>query len=128
MKQYKEILLLNSSETELSKCKRQMDMFGIAEHIHTESNGISAMYYLRNVVQLPGLVIANLGNGERNAINFIHELEKFLKSENKKSTIVLLYDNANKEYKQLKKYRQMKNPLCVPELVDENDWIDGLLN
>lgn len=128
MKQYKEILLLNSSELELSKCKRQMDMFGIAEHIHTETSGTSAMYYLRNVVQLPELVIANLGKGDQKVIDFILELEKFLKKEKKNSCIVLLYDDADKEFKRLQHYRQLQNPLCIPELVDESDWVRGLLN
>ena len=132
MKQYKEVLLLNSSELELAKCKHQMDMFGIAGHIHTETSGISAMYYLRNVVQLPELVIANLGSGEASIIDFVLELEKFLSREKKQSNIVLLYDSIEKEFKKLPMstcgYRLLKNPLCIPELVDEIDWVEELLN
>ena len=128
MKQYKEVLLLNNSEIELSNCKHQMDMFGIAGHIHTETSGISAMYYLRNVVNMPELVIANLGNGDTSVISFILELEKLLVKQNKHSTIVLLYDEIENEYSGLKHYRHLKNPLCIPELVEETDQLEEFLN
>ena len=99
-------------------------MFGIAEHIHTETSGISAMYYLRNVARLPDLVIANLDKGGKNISAFILEFERFLKRKNKNSTIVLLYNKEKKEFNNLKQYRHLKKPLCIPELCDEQKWLE----
>ena|ERR1041385_5363749 len=127
MKRYKQVLLLDSSEIELSRYKRQMDMFGLAGHIQTETCGVSAMYYLRNTIQLPDLVIANIEKGT-STIQFISELEQYLRTENKRTSILLIYEKEEKALKKLYRFKQMKKPMCLMELMDEQYWDETYLN
>jgi hypothetical protein len=128
LQHYKNVLLLNSSEPELFRQKRAMEMFGVADNIQAETNGISAMYYLNSDAPMPDLLIARFKKGEEGIVQFVKEYEQMPSQRKAKSRMVIVYDNECDEFEQLKHYRFLKEPLCVPELCDLKDQEEQLLN
>jgi hypothetical protein len=128
MKQFREILVLNSNENELYTYKRTLDMFGLADHIQTETNGTSALHFLRNTKQLPEVILASLEVGEQSVVDFVSEYEKLHWTKRQKMNLVLLYKELNEEFEGLKKYRQMRKPLNVYELSDDRPPEERFLN
>jgi hypothetical protein len=114
----KNVLLFSNSHRELGLNKRAMDMSGFAEHIQAESNTTSALYYLVNADPVPEVVLASVGKNGKNAAGFVEEYEKLPGHVKAKSALILLYENENEGNELFRNYRQLKKPLCVPELCD----------
>jgi hypothetical protein len=122
---YHRLLLIDSSEIELNKCRRVIDMFGIAKRIQTETNGMSALYYLKHANPLPELVVAAI---DKDVELFVLEYEKLPLPLKMKSPLVLLYSSESTEDDRWRNYPQLKKPLCVPELCELKDWSQRTLN
>src|ERR1051325_2933167 len=114
----KNVLLFSNNHRELGLNKRAMDMFGFAEHIQAESNAYSALYYLAHANPAPEVVVASVGKNGKNAAGFVEEYEKLPGHVKAKSALILLYENENEGTERFRNYRQLKQPLCVPELCD----------
>jgi hypothetical protein len=124
---YRNLLLIDRSEIELHKYKRVIDMFGAAENIQAETNGSSALYYLRNAPQLPELVVASIDKDPHFDL-FVNEYEKLPFQLKLKSPLVLLYNTEEQEQLKWNHYPMLKKPLCVPELCDLRNWSLRMLN
>jgi hypothetical protein len=128
MKQFKEILIVNSCEHELYSYKRIVDMFGLAEHIQTETNAPSALQYLKNNQEPPRYIVASLEEGEQPMVDFVEAYEKLHWTRRRTTELVLLYRDFRNEFDSIKRYRLLKKPLNVHELTDNRPPEDRLIN
>ena len=127
MDRYQNILIINPDEKELINTMHTVNMFGLGEHVQTETNGISAWYYMQYAHCRPDLILVTLEKGEKTVVDFVEAFESLDFGKRMQSVIKIYYREDCIEFEKLSSFRFAKKlPARGPELSDPKSVFDNV--